>query len=100
MLKELKTMTKTLQIRVDDELKSAVDDLYSAMGLDISTAVRMFFHASLQTSAIPFPVQRVFNAETEAARQEARDIAAGKIKAKSYKSVKAMLADLDAETAE
>jgi len=37
----------TIQVRVDDETKSAVDSLFSSLGLDTSTAVRMFFKASL-----------------------------------------------------
>lgn len=36
-----------------------------------------------------------FNAETEAAIQEARDIISGKVPAKHYDSARALLADLD-----
>lgn len=36
-----------------------------------------------------------FNAETEAAIQEARDIIRGNVPAKRYDSVRALLADLD-----
>jgi hypothetical protein len=38
-----------------------------------------------------------YNAETLAAMQEAEDIASGKIKAKRYKTVEEMNADIDAE---
>jgi hypothetical protein len=38
-----------------------------------------------------------YNAETEAAMQEVRDIRAGKIKTKRYKTVAEMNADIDAE---
>jgi len=38
-----------------------------------------------------------YNAETEAAIQEANDIMAGKVYAKSYSSVAEMNADIDAE---
>jgi len=41
--------------------------------------------------------QPEYNAETLAAMQEARDIMAGKIKTKRYKTVEEMDADLDAE---
>jgi hypothetical protein len=41
--------------------------------------------------------QPKYNAETEAAMQEVRDIRAGKIKVKSYATVAEMNADLDAE---
>jgi hypothetical protein len=44
-----------------------------------------------------FDDQPEYNEETRAAIQEARDIMSGKIKTKSYKTVKEMNADIDAE---
>ena len=41
-----------------------------------------------------------YNDVTLAAMQEARDIASGKIKAKSYSSVKEMVAELDSDDLE
>ena len=37
----------TIQIRVDDNIKAAADSLFSSLGLDTSTAVRMFLSAAL-----------------------------------------------------
>jgi len=48
----------TIQVRVAEETKTAVDSLFSSLGLDTSTAVRMFFMASLETNGLPFPVKR------------------------------------------
>jgi DNA-damage-inducible protein J len=48
----------TIQIRVDDNTKAAADSLFTALGLDTSTAVRMFISASLEYNGIPFPVKR------------------------------------------
>ena len=48
----------TIQIRVDDRTKTAVDSLFSSLGLDTSTAVRMFLAASLENDGLPFPVKR------------------------------------------
>ena len=47
----------TLQIRVDDEIKTAADSLFNSLGLDTSTAVRMFLSASLANDGIPFAVK-------------------------------------------
>jgi DNA-damage-inducible protein J len=47
----------TLQIRVDDNLKASVDSLFSGLGLDTPTAVRMFFAASLDHNGLPFEVR-------------------------------------------
>jgi DNA-damage-inducible protein J len=47
----------SIQVRVDDKTKAAVDNLFSSLGLDTSTAVRMFFSAALDYDGIPFAVK-------------------------------------------
>jgi DNA-damage-inducible protein J len=90
-------MAKTIQVRIDDEVKNAADALYSGLGLDISTAVRMFLYASLQEGGLPFEVKRQFNRETEEAMEEANAIANGRIESKSYSSAKELFEELDRE---
>lgn len=43
-----------LQIRIDKQLKSEVSVIFSNMGLDLSTAIRLFFKKSLQVKGLPF----------------------------------------------
>jgi DNA-damage-inducible protein J len=50
-------MSKLLQVRLDDKLKAAADSLFSSMGLDTSTAVRMFLTAAIETRGLPFEVK-------------------------------------------
>ena len=47
----------TLQIRIDDTLKKQADTLFSSLGLDTSTAIRIFLNASIENAGIPFSVQ-------------------------------------------
>ena len=47
----------TLQIRVEDNLKKRADALFESLGLDTSTAVRIFLNAALENNGIPFSVQ-------------------------------------------
>ena len=47
----------TIQIRVDDSMKAAADSLFASLGLDTSTAVRMFIVAALENDGIPFAVK-------------------------------------------
>ena len=47
----------TLQIRVDDVLKKQADALFSSLGLDTSTAIRIFLNAAIENKGIPFLVQ-------------------------------------------
>jgi len=51
-------MAKTIQVRVDDRLKDSADSLFNSLGLDTSTAVRMFLVAAVDTGSIPFTVIR------------------------------------------
>lgn len=48
----------TLQLRLDDELKKSTDALFSALGMDTSTAVRIFLNAALEYGGIPFEVRK------------------------------------------
>jgi len=47
----------TLQIRVDDNLKVQADTLFSSLGMDLSTAVRIFLTAAVENDGLPFPVK-------------------------------------------
>ncbi len=90
--------TANLNIRVDPEVKSSAEALFSSFGLTVSDAVNIFLHQSLLEGGLPFAVKQPrYNAETEAAMAEARAIAEGKIPAKRYNSVREMMEDLDAE---
>ena len=63
----------TIQIRVDDDIKTAVDSLFSSLGLDTSTAVRMFLSAALANDGIPFAVRhRQPNADLQEAITDTR----------------------------
>lgn len=50
-------MSKTIQIRVDDSLKNAADALFTSLGMDTSTAVRIFLNIAIETGGIPFEVK-------------------------------------------
>ena len=46
-----------LQLRVDDNLKREATEIYSQLGLDLHTAIRMFLTRSVQVRGIPFSMQ-------------------------------------------
>ena len=43
-----------LQLRIDDTLRKEASDVYSKLGLDLPTAIRMFLRRSVQVRGIPF----------------------------------------------
>lgn len=47
----------TLQVRIDDALKSRSDALFVSLGMDTSTAIRIFLSAAIENNGIPFPVK-------------------------------------------
>lgn len=61
-----------IQVRVDDELKKNADALFSDLGLDTPTAIRIFLTQAIKRHGLPFDVvQQTPNAETLAAMEEA-----------------------------
>ncbi|MDR0884407.1 MAG: type II toxin-antitoxin system RelB/DinJ family antitoxin [Oscillospiraceae bacterium] len=47
-------MTKLIQVRVDATVKTDVEEIFSSIGLDTATAVRMFFAAVKWHRGLPF----------------------------------------------
>ena len=90
-------MAKTagISMRVDPTIKSDAESIFNSFGLTLADAITVFLHKSIQVGGMPFELRQPrYNAETEEAIQEARDIMSGKIDAKSYDSVDEMLADM------
>ena len=46
--------TKSIQVRMDDRLKKRVEKVLAELGIDVPTAVRMFFAQVATTGGIPF----------------------------------------------
>jgi DNA-damage-inducible protein J len=63
----------TIQIRVDEHMKAAADSLFSDLGLDTSTAVRMFITAALEHDGIPFAIKRARERKPNAELREAME---------------------------
>lgn len=60
--------------------------------------INIFLRKSIMEGGIPFDMkQQYFNAETETAIQEARDIITGKTASKSYRSARELFEELDKE---
>ena len=61
----------SITIRTDKEIKEKVKSLYAAMGLDLTTAVNVFFRQSLIHNGLPFEITlNTPNAVTRAAFEE------------------------------
>ena len=50
-------MASTIQVRVEDELKSKSDTLFKDLGTDTTTAIRMFLTQAVATNGFPFEIK-------------------------------------------
>lgn len=88
--------TAAISMRVDPEVKSDAESIFSSLGLTLAEAINVFLHKSILEGGLPFDVRQPrYNRDTERAIAEARDIMAGKVETKGYASSEAMFADLD-----
>lgn len=46
-----------IAVRVDDQLKKEATELFNELGLDMTTAVKLFLKQSVLTRSIPFEVK-------------------------------------------
>lgn len=81
-------------ISVDADVKSAAQALFADLGLDLSTAVNIFLRQAVFQQAIPFEIQRVPNAETRKAIEDARK---GIGLSRGFSSVAELMEDLNAD---
>ncbi len=90
--------TANINLRIDPDIKSQAEAVYSRLGISVTDAINVFLHASIMEGGFPFqPRQPRYNRETLLAMQEARDIMAGKVNARRYASLSALLKDIDTE---
>ena len=69
------TSTSNVSFRIDSNLKSQADKLFSELGMNMTTAFNIFLRQSVREGSIPFDITiNTPNAETVAAMLESRDI--------------------------
>ncbi|MDR1731665.1 MAG: type II toxin-antitoxin system RelB/DinJ family antitoxin [Synergistaceae bacterium] len=72
--------TINLSIRMDRELKEQAENLFSELGMNMTTAFNIFVRQSVRQGKIPFEISLVKpNAVTISALEEIADMRAGRI---------------------
>ena len=100
------TKSTTLNVQIDPAIKEEAESMFESLGLSLNTAINIFLHKSIEVGGFPFDIVQPhystndntgnstrYNAQTEAAMEESRNIMDGKIQAKHYSSVEEMVAD-------
>ena len=89
------TKTKSLQVRIDGDLKDEADELFNQLGTTTNEAIKIFLKTAVRNKGIPFPISlEAPNAEPQKAIQEAYDIIDEKIQTTTYVSVEDLMKDL------
>lgn len=87
----------SITVRTDKEVKKEAQELFSALGMDVQTAINVFLKQSIYFRGFPFDVRlEVPNAETLAAFEEGERILCDPA-APRFSTVDALFADLEAQ---
>ena len=57
--------TSLVQVRVDEKLKDEVSKIYENFGIDLPTAIRIFFKKSVSVKGLPFDLRNTDYTETK-----------------------------------
>lgn len=86
--------TKTLNLRVDSNLKSQAEAIFSELGLPTSTAITIFLKSVVRYGGIPFDM-RIPPASMET-RQAIDDVNNHRNLSRKFSSVEELMEDLNA----
>jgi len=89
--------TTNLSIRMDKKLKEQAEQLFSELGMNMTTAFNIFVRQAVRQGKIPFEISlNIPNAETIAAIEEADKISRDP-NAKRYSSFEELVAEVQNE---
>ena len=84
--------TSNMSIRIDSDVKAKAQALFSALGIDMTTAINIFLRQAIQHQGIPFNVTLTKpNQETLDAMAEVVDMKIHPEKYKGYTDVDEMM---------
>jgi len=87
--------TSNFTVRLDSQLKADAENLFSDLGMNLSTAFNVFLHQALIVQGLPFQLKRKQpNMTTIAAMKEAIELA-NDPNAKTFCSIKELMEDLE-----
>lgn len=83
-----------INIRIDADKKAKAQELFSSLGMDMSTAINIFIQQAIDFNGIPFVIRK-YNAETEAAFAEVEEMKKHPDLYKGYTDIDELFEDLD-----
>lgn len=89
-----RSMTTTLQVRMNPKLKKEVQKILEAIGLDLSGAINIYFRHITLTQGIPFALRTTNGLTLEQRKELHRLEAEARHSKKSYGSAKELFDDI------
>ena len=87
--------TTSMNIRVDSTVKKQAQELFAALGMDMTTAINIFLRQSVQRQGLPFEVTlNRMNSETLEAIAEVQEMKKHPERDKGYADADAMMKEL------
>ena len=86
--------TTNITIRMNEELKKQAEELFSDLGLNMTTAFTMFAKQAVREQRIPFMISRTPNQETLEAIREIEEMKKNPENYKGYTNVDEMMKEL------
>lgn len=87
--------TVPTQVRIDENLKKQANELFSQLGMDMSSAMNIFLRQCVMRGGLPFSVEvPQYKPEVLAAMEEARQLS-NNPKTKRYSSFSEAMEDID-----
>ncbi len=87
--------TTSMNIRVDSTVKKQAQELFAALGMDMTTAINIFLRQSVQRQGLPFEVTlNRMNSETLEAIAEVQEMKKHPERYKGYADADAMMKEL------
>lgn len=83
-----------INIRIDAEKKAKAQELFSSLGMDMTTAINLFIQQAIEFNGIPFVIRK-YNAETELAFAEVEEMKKHPERYKGYDNIDELFEELD-----
>lgn len=86
---------KNLNIRIDEELKTKAEDIFSELGMNMTTALTIFLKTSVRYGGIPFEIR--LNNPNKETIEAIDNVNNNTNMSKTFNSISEMMVDLNAE---
>ena len=89
------SVNASTQVRINPTIKKEANEIFNALGIDMSSAINMFLHQCILRGGLPFSVEIPnYNKETIDAMIEAKKISSDP-NIKSYSSMDELMKELN-----